>query len=309
MELRQLRYFIAVAEQLSFTRAALRLHVSQPPLSRQVCALESELGVRLLERNRHSVALTEAGRVFLLHSRGVVESVEAAAAMARRAAGAQHGSLVLGYGGIAAYTFIPLIPTILRAFHREHPSVKVSLAQLALVEQRNALCSGRVDIGFVLMPFEHKLVSTQPVRRERLVVAVPADHPLAKRSRVRLAELEPHPFVMFHRARGFGYESTLMEICGDAGFRPSVKRKTAPMESVIGLVAAGEGIALVPSTAGRAQMPEVAFVPLQDESACMEFAFAWRTDNESALSRAFLGVARKVVARPASRAGAGERAQ
>lgn len=292
MELRQLRYFLAVAEHLSFSAAARAIHVSQPPLSRQVAALEQELGVRLFERNNHSVSLTAAGSVFLDRARDVLRGVEAAVSTARQAANGEIGSLVFGFGGSAAYAFMP---AILRSFRSRHPAVKVSLDQLALIDQIAALRSRRIDVGFVLLPFEDPSIDYEAMMRDGLVAAVAADHPLAKRTSVRLGELKAFDFVGFSRSGRFGYQGRILDLCRRAGFIPRIVKETAPMVSVIGLVASGLGIAIVPSMAQRLQIADVRYVPIKERYAHMDFAFAWNRDNDSPVLRAFLAVAREAV--------------
>lgn len=295
MDLRQLRYFIAVAEDLSFSRAAKRIHVSQPPLSRHVSNLERELGIRLLDRNNHSVRVTAAGRVFLDNARNVLQAVEAAASMARQAAQGEVGSLTLGFGGSAAYAFLP---AILRTFRARYPAVKVTLDQLSLIEQIEAIKSRRIDIGFVLLPFEDPSIGFQAMMRDRLVTAVPSDHVLARRAALRLKELEPHDFVGFSRSGRFGYHNHILDLCRRAGFVPRIVKETAPMVSVIGLVASGMGIALVPSMAQRLHISDVRYVPIEDKGAYMRFAFAWNKANITPVVRTFLAVARETVGRP-----------
>jgi LysR family transcriptional regulator, benzoate and cis,cis-muconate-responsive activator of ben and cat genes len=294
MEIRQLRYFVAVAEDLSFSRAARRIHVSQPPLSRQVLSLERELGVRLLERNNHSVALTAAGAAFLEQARVLLAGLEEAASTARRAAQGEVGSLVLGFGGSAAYAFMP---TILRAFRARYPAVKVTLDPISLIDQLDALAGRRIDIGFVLLPFEERSIAYEALMRDRLVAAVPADHELAAARAVRLKDLAAFDFIGFTRSGRFGYHNRMMDICLAAGFAPRIIKETAPMVSVIGLVASGLGIAIVPSMAQRLQISDVRYIPILDRGAQMDFAFAWHRENASPVLKAFLGVARETIGR------------
>ena len=294
MELRQLRYFVAVADARSFSRAAERLHVSQPPLSRQIANLERELGARLLERTNRSVSLTASGRVFLEHARDVLKGVESAVSSTRQVAEGAVGSLTLGFGGSAAYAFMP---AILREFRARYPGVTVTLDQLSLIEQMPALKERRIDLGFVLLPCDDPSLGFEAMVRDRLVVAVPADHPLARRSAVQLRELKSCDFVGFSRAGRFGYHAHTLEICRQADFVPRIVRESAPMVSVIGLVASGVGIALVPSMARRLQIADVRYVRLKDRHAHMDFAFAWNKERFSPALKSFLSVARETVKR------------
>jgi LysR family transcriptional regulator, benzoate and cis,cis-muconate-responsive activator of ben and cat genes len=296
VELRQLRYFVAVADARSFSRAAERLHVSQPPLSRQIANLEQELGTRLLDRNRHRVSLTAAGQLFLDRAREVLKTVAGALSSVRQVAEGEVGSLTLGFGGSAAYAFIP---AILRDFRARYPAVTVTLDQLPLIDQISALKKRRIDLGFVLLPCDDASIGFEAMMRDRLVVAVPADHPLAGRPAVYLHELKSHHFVGFSRAGRFGYQNHILEICREAGFVPRIVKESAPMVSVIGLVASGVGIALVPSMARRLQMADVRYVRLKDKHAHMDFAFAWNKQQLSPVVHTFLSVARETVKRGA----------
>jgi LysR family transcriptional regulator, benzoate and cis,cis-muconate-responsive activator of ben and cat genes len=298
MEFRQFRYFIAVAQELSFSRAAKRLHVSQPPLSRQVSSLEEELGVRLLNRNKHKVSLTDAGSLFLIHAQDVVEGIETAATMARKVARGEIGRLVLGYGGVAAYTHVP---TMLRRFREEYPAVKISLDQMPLVDQLDALRSRRIDIGFVLMPCAERAVSTELMTRDTLVVAVPPDHSLARQAGVRTRQLASCDFVMFPRNKMVGYQRYIVDLCRRAGFMPNIVKEAHPMESLVGLVASGFGIAIVPAMAKRIQSANITYVPILDKNAYMDFGFAWNKDNLSPVLRQFMATARSVLKSPTKR--------
>lgn len=291
MEMRQLRYFTAVADELSFTRAAQRLHVSQPPLSRQISNLEGELGVQLLHRDKHRVALTEAGRMFLGHAKAILRDTDTAAGIARRAAQGEIGRLVLAFGGSAA---LSVMPEILKNFRIRYPEVTVELEQLPLTERLDALRSRRVDVGYVLLPFGDRTLSTELMVRDPLVLAVPQDHALAEEPHVRLKQIQSCDFVAFPRTGGLGYHSHIVDICRGAGFVPRIVRETAPMESVIGLVASGLGIAMVPSMARRLRLANVVYVPIKDKRAYIDFAFAWNKENRSPVLHAFLAIARDV---------------
>ena len=297
MELRQLRYFTAVAEELSFSRAAVRMHISQPPLSRQIAALEAEIGVRLLERDKHKVALTDAGKAFLEETRKTLACADNAASIAIRAANGQVGRLSLGFGGSAAYTFLP---TVLRTFRRQYPGVQLSLLNLPMTAQLDAILDGRIDMGMLMMPVLDDAITTALLMKDRVVVALPSGHALAARRTIRLAALASYGQVLFTRGGGLGYFSHVMGLCRKAGFVPRVVEETAPMESVIGLVAAGVGIALVPAMAQKLRIAEVVYRPISDSYASVQFAMAWRKDNASPALRALLGIAKRAVVRQAA---------
>ena len=205
MEIRQFRYFQAVAQELSFTRAAEICHVSQPPLSRQIALLEAELGVQLLKRNQHSVELTEAGRVFLQDARTVLACISGVRERTVRAASGLSGQLNVGFGSSTAYA---LLPTLVRNFRTRHPDVKLELTSMPLIEQIEALRARKIDIGILRLPVYDELISTHFVHRECLVVALPSGHPLAGKRRVRLQDLAGCQFVAYRRSRGLAIITT-----------------------------------------------------------------------------------------------------
>lgn len=290
MELRQLRYFMAVSEELSFIRGAARVGVSQPPLSRQIANLESELGVRLLDRNKHGVALTEAGRVFYTEVQGTLSSLDRAVKAALRAAKGQVGSLSLGFGGSAAYTFTP---RLLRRFRELYPGVELSLHNVPMTSQFDALNEKRIDIAFLMLPVADERLATKVLLRDPLNVALPSGHPLCKRKVISLAALEPYDFVVFPRTGGLGFYRQVMELCTKAGFIPKIVQEMAPMESLIGLVGAGVGISIVPSVARKLRIADVEYRPIQERHAVVDFAMAWRRDNTAPVVRAFVDLVDK----------------
>lgn len=296
MDLRQLRYFVAVAEEASFSRAAARIPISQPPLSRQIAKLEQEIGVRLLQRTQQGVTLTEPGRLFLEEARKTLASAAAALGTAKRAAGGQIGRLTLGFGGSAAYTFLP---TVLRIFRKQHPGVQLALINLPMTAQLDAIVDGRIDIGMLMLPVRHKAIVTALLVRDPLVVALPSGHPLAKRRSVRLAQLAPFEQILFTRTGGLGFFNQVMELCRRAGFVPRLAGETAPMESVIGLVAAGVGIAIVPAMAQKLRIAEVVYRRIEDSYASVDFVMAWRGDNGSPALAALLSIARSILKKKA----------
>jgi DNA-binding transcriptional LysR family regulator len=293
MELRHLRYFVAVAEELHFHRAAERLHISQPPLSQQIRALEAELGVALFERNRRRVELTPAGTNFLADARAILEATERAADGARRVAAGEVGSLSIGFVGSA--TFSPLLPAILRDFRSRFPDVGLSLRELQTAEQLAALAAGRIDVGVVRGP----LAATEldpglelvVIQREQLVVALPEGHPLAGSPRLRAADLRGETFVILRRHESPGLFASLNKVMGAAGGVPEDVLEVAEMQTILALVASGFGVSLVPAAVGDSVRVGVAFRPLADPSPTTELALAWRSATSSPVRDAFLAVA------------------
>jgi DNA-binding transcriptional LysR family regulator len=253
MELRHLRYFAAVAEERHFGRAARRLHMAQPPLSRQIQDLEEELGFQLFDRSRRHVELTPAGDVLQERVRQVFAELERALDDARRASLGETGRVGVGYVSSLAYSGIA---PLLRDFRSRHPDIEVSLRELPPQQQLDALKDGSLQVGFVRSPVEDDDVQKRCLRRERLVVALPANHPLARRRRIALAELAHEPFVMFPRARGPTFYDLLITMCRAAGFSPRIAQE-APQLDLVSLVIAGFGVAILPESVralGRAQL-------------------------------------------------------
>jgi LysR family transcriptional regulator, benzoate and cis,cis-muconate-responsive activator of ben and cat genes len=298
MELRQLRYFIAVAEELSFSKGAQRAGVSQPPLSRQIANLEAELGARLLDRDKHSVRLTEAGKVYYAEAVKTLAAVDRTVHMTQRAARGLTGSLSLGFGGSAAYTFAP---SALRKFRDLYPGVELSLHNTPMTSQLDKLKEQSTDVGFVMLPVQDKTLQTRLLLRDPLVVVAPVGHPLTKSKTVGLRAIEPYELIMFPRGGGFGFFSHIIAMCKKAGFVPTVAQEVAPMESVIGLVAAGVGISVVPSVAKRLLITGVEYRPLNEDYAVMEFAMAWRKNNTSPVVRAFVDLMSEMKEDPKKR--------
>jgi DNA-binding transcriptional LysR family regulator len=293
MELRHLRYFVAVAEELHFHRAAERLHISQPPLSQQIRALEAELGVALFERNRRRVELTPAGKSFLADTRAILEATERAADRARRVAAGELGSLSVGFVGSA--TFSPVLLAILRDFRSRFPDVGLSIRELQTAEQLAALIAGRIDVGVIRGPLA--AAELDPglelvvIQREQLVVALPEAHPLAGSARLRAADLRGETFVILRRHESPGLFASLNSVMGTAGGVPEDVLEVAEIQTILALVGSGFGVSLVPASVGDAERVGVAFRPLADPSPTTELALAWRGATSSPVRDAFLGVA------------------
>jgi DNA-binding transcriptional LysR family regulator len=294
MELRHLRYFVAVAEELHFHRAALRLHISQPPLSQQIRALERELGVTLLARNRRRVALTAAGEGFLEDARAILSAVDRASERARDIARGAIGTLSIGFVGSAMFS--PTLPDILRTFRAEHPDVALVLRELPTTVQVSSLLSGELDLGVIRPPLDAVAVDGQlellTIQRERLVAALPAGHALAARRRLRPAELRGESFVMLNRREAPGLYAGLAAAMGEAGGLPEDVLEVAEMQTIISLVAGGFGVSLVPASVGQIERSGVAFLPISGPTPTIELALAWRLGPELPVRSEFVAAAR-----------------
>jgi len=304
MELRHLRYFLAVAEELHFHRAAARLHISQPPLSQQIRALERELGVTLLERNRRRVTLTAAGESFRDDARSVLAAVERASERARDVARGSLGSLSIGFVGSAMFS--PTLPDILREFRAGHPDVELVLRELPTVAQLNALVRGELDLGVIRGPIEETEIDPQleflTIQRENLVAALPSDHPLASRRRLRAESLRGETFVILERRDAPGLFAGLASAMGDAGGVPDDVLEVAEMQTIISLVAGGFGVSLVPASVGQVDRSGVAFRPLAGPTPTIELSLAWRSGGDSPVRNAFIAAARPARIQRARRA-------
>ncbi len=294
MELRHLRYFLAVAEELSFTRAALRLHIAQSPLSQQIKALEADLGLPLFHRTKRHVELTEAGKVLIGEARAILKRVDEARRAARRAHDGLTGRLVIGFTSSASYD---VLPTLLADYRAAHPHVDIILREgLLSPDQLRAIEEGDQDVGLLRPPVRNPGISLLVVRRERLVAALPASHPLAAASRLSVRELAGEGFIMYPRAVGAALNDPVVALCQAAGFSPIVAQEVGELQTIVRLVGAGMGIALLPASAGLLHIEGVALRPLRDESPLLELALAWHRDSTSPLVRAFVDLARRCMA-------------
>jgi DNA-binding transcriptional LysR family regulator len=292
MELRHLRYFIAVADDLHFRRAAARLHVAQPWLSHQIRQLEEELGVALLERTKRHVQLTEAGLHFLQEVKQGVAQLEGAVQTAKRAARGEVGELRLG---IVSSITSEIFPTILRVFRERYPDVELTLLELSTHAQLEELQQDRIKIGFVRLPIEAEGLNVELIVKERLVAALPEAHRLTDSAQVPMAELAREPLILFPRAAAPGLHDLIVGACRQAGFEPNIVHEATHLDTVIGLVAGQLGVGLMPASVQSLQRKGVVYRPVQKPAPCQKTAMVWRQDRPSVLLDAFLGVVREVV--------------
>ena len=289
MELRHLRYFSAIAEERHFGRAAERLGIAQPPLSKQLQDLERELGYPLFDRSRRPIELTAAGQALLEHTRGIFAGVEAAVREVRRAGAGHSGRLTIGYPTSLAYSGLS---TLLRAFRERSPEVAIEVRELSPGEQIEALKRGDLDVGFVRTPLHEPELASENIRNEKLVLALPVDHRLAIRERVSLSAVASEPFVFFPRARGPGFFDFLMGFCRDSGFTPHIVQE-APQIDVLALVAAGFGLSIFPDSVREFRRADIVLRPIIG-SPTTELRVAWRSGDASPAVARFIETVRKV---------------
>ncbi len=290
MELRQLRYFVAVAEELHFRRAAARLHVSQPPLSQQIRGLEQEIGCQLLRRTRRQVELTPAGAAFLHDARTLLGQLDGAVTTARRIDSGQSGRVRINFVGSA---LLSIVPGAVQRFRAARPDVEIELHERPTADQLKAISAGTTDIGLVRPPIEQSDdLRDELVIREHTVAAVPDDHPLAAMRRVPLRRLAAEPLILFPREQAPGYHDLLISTLAATGVHPRVVQYAPEMLTIIGLVAAGLGVTLAPASVARLALAGVTYRPLAGAPTSQLLAIT-RADSDSPLIRAFIQQARE----------------
>ncbi|MCM2460043.1 LysR family transcriptional regulator [Pseudomonas sp. CG7] len=290
MELRHLRYFIAVAEELHFGRAALALGISQPPLSQQIQALEQEIGARLFERTNRRVELSEAGRLFLEEARRVLAQVDKAADVARRAQLGELGELKIGFTSSAPFN--STIPQAIFAFRQRFPAVHLNLREMSSTQVSDALVDEAIEVGIMRpLPLPDTLREIE-LSRDPLVAVLSAKHPLAQRSDegLYLSALAHEPFVFFPRSYGSGLYAPLLSLARDAGFSPHFAPEAGEAMTIIGLVAAGRGGSERPASYQRMRIDGVVYRPLLDPAAVSAVWLVQRKDQRSPMAQAFIGL-------------------
>ncbi len=292
MELRHLRYFVTVAEELNFRRAAARLQIAQPALSQQIRQLEDELGVRLLERSRRRVALTDAGGAFLEKARASIASASEAAHVARLADRGEIGRLSIGFVTSALYG---IFPDVVRVFRERFPAVHLELHETVVAQHAALLRTGRVDVSFVRPPIDEQGLVVRTILKEPWVVAMPSGHALARASRISLKSLAGERFIIFPRVLAPSIYDGVLAACQKAGFSPQIVIE-AQMQTIISLAAAGMGLALVPESMQNLRRKGLVYRKLADPAPKVALAVAWRDEPQSAVLRAFLDVLGATVA-------------
>jgi len=288
VELRQLRSFVVTADELHVGRAAVRLHLTQPSLSRQIAALERDVGVPLFTRVHRRFGLTPAGEVFLTAARDIVRRADDAALDAQRAHRGELGTLRLRF--VQSATFEAL-PRLLGAFRSAHPDVTLDVETMTTLRQVAALRAGHIDVGLLRPPVSEPTLTTRVISRDPLVVALPARHPLAKRRRLPLAALADEPFVLYTRSFGPAVQESIIGHCVAAGFYPRIIQEAADVQTIVSLVAAGLGVSLLIAPTPPTNEDAVVYRPISDDLPPWELALAWASDNVTPVVERFLTVA------------------
>ncbi|HEV2068167.1 MAG TPA: LysR substrate-binding domain-containing protein, partial [Acidimicrobiales bacterium] len=288
MDLRQLEAFVAVAEELHFGRAAKRMHMAQPPISRHICHLEEEVGAQLLVRSRRGVELTPAGQAFLDEARATLSQARRAARVPQRVARGEVGRLRIGHVDSASSE---LLPTALRAFHDRYPDVRLAVEEYRTAALVQALRSDHLDVAFVRPPVTDDGLHCEVVVHEPLVVAMPAEHPLADDERVPIERLADERFIVAPWHEHPALHDEVIATCRRAGFDPSIAEEAYPISSVVLLVAAGLGVSLVPAfLAKHLCQGNVVYRHLQEPAGGLQLSLAWPADGASPAVEAFVEI-------------------
>jgi len=300
MDLRHLRYFAAVAEELHFARAAERLHISPPSLTQQIQNLERELGARLFVRTKRDVKLTDAGTRFLEEARATLRQAERAELVAKRAGRGEMGRVEIGF--VTSAACLGLLTDTLPPFRRSYPLVALSMRKMETPRQFEQLSEGRLDIGFLRPPTRYPTgVAAVPVARQPVVIALPQDHRFAKLAAIPARSLAEEPFVAAMFESDIGYYQQTAAVGEQGGFLPRVEERAADQFTIVAMVGAGFGVAVVPQSMASIHIPGVVFRPLTRQIVRTELVAAYRRDEQAPAVKAFIQHLRKWAQSPSSR--------
>lgn len=274
MELRHIRYFLALAEELNFSRAAKRLHIAQPPLSRQIQELENQIGAKLFHRTKRQVRLTAAGKVFMTKAYHILDQVEQACIRTRLTSTGMEGEIRIGFNG-AVYDMIPT----LQQFRMRFPQVGIYLKHMSSAEQMDALLEDRLDIGVIGLPINNNLLEVHPLSKVQFLAALPDNHPLADRATLHLRDLAEETFIMTPKSSGSLYYDMVMGVFQQAKITPKLTIQAHDIQTVLALVASGMGVTIAPLLLQR--YSGVATRKLEDVDLIIQASLVWRKDNRS----------------------------
>ena len=297
MELRQLRYFVALAEDLHFGKAATRLGIAQPALTQQIKALEGMFGTLLFHRTKRSVALTPAGALVLAEARQVLKQADHTRAVAMRAGRGELGVLEVGFVGTAIFSGV--IAAAIFAYRQTRPQVDIHLNETDTAQQLRALDENKLDVGFIRPPVLQcpSGIVIEPITSERIVLAIHELHPLAHRKDLHIKDLREELFIVPSLHPGTGFYAHCQAVWREAGFQPRVEHKTPQLATICSLVAAGAGVALMPESVMRLQLPNVCFRTLRGVSQHSQLAIIYRRNETAPAIRAFISEVNRTFVR------------
>ena len=291
MELRQLRYFVTVAQELHFGKAAERLQITQPALSKQIRVLETELEIQLFIRTKRSVNLTKAGEVFFAQAQQLLQQAEEAIQLAKRTALGEVGRLTIGFTATATYT---VLPELIRDFRSRYPQVEVEMLQLCTEEQVAALNRGEIDLGFLHPPIDARGLEIYPILSEDFILVLPPQHRLIDKQSLFLKDLAAESFLLHPRQEGPFLYDGFLKLCRQAGFEPQIVKEVNSHQTRICLVAAGMGITFIPAGLQTSISNDLVYKPMEDLPIKLEFAAAWRSLATMPVLQEFLTLLRSM---------------
>ncbi|HET7616484.1 MAG TPA: LysR family transcriptional regulator [Bacillales bacterium] len=287
MELRQVKYFVAVAEELHFGRAARKVNIAQPALSQQIIRLEEEVGGRLFTRNKRNVSLTDAGKILLPEAKLLLSQSEHAQETVKRAFSGKTGELVLGFVESAIWE---VMPRALRLYRQKCPEVKIKLLKRSTADQIQAIQDGNMHVGITGVPVDNDNLSVRVIKKEPFLVALPESHRLAAKTSLHVAELAREPFIATVRDKGQQYYDAMVKVCMDAGFSPSIVQEANEIQTVLSLVSSEIGIALIHESA-RYLRNDIMYKPLSGiKQHAYEMSFVWKKGEASPVVKEFLEI-------------------
>lgn len=289
-DLRRLHYFVVLADEMHFGHAAVRLHLAQPALSQQIRRLERDLRLTLFDRTRHHVQLTQAGTLLLVEARRVLEQAQRLRSVAAHISRGDIGKVSVGFVGSGLYG---VVPGLLRAVRRDAPDLQLAAQELETGEQIEALVTGALDVGFLRPPIEPTELQSLHVDSEPLIAALPADHPGPASAALQLGELAADTFIAFPRPLGPGYYDLIISACNAAGFSPRIEYEGLHIHTVIGLVGAGLGVALVPAKVQSLKLERVRYEALAGPELLLPLTMAWRRDDPTPAITRFVTIVRR----------------
>jgi DNA-binding transcriptional LysR family regulator len=297
IELRQLRAFLAVAEELNFTRAAEKLGIAQPPLSQQILALEHQLRVQLFIRNRRQVSLTREGEVLMTYARRLINTTLLATDVVRAISRGEDGPLALGSIFSSIYA---VIPHILPLFVSKYPRIKVHLQEMTVSQQIAALKEGKIDAGILRGPIADPDLQHFTLLQEKFVAVVSSDHPFAAQSEVTLAQLASQPLIRIFPSANRDFSRRMFGALVDAGFELNIVQEVSDTHTLIGLVAAGVGVSLVPASLQNIQIRQIRYIPVREETPLTPLDLMWHRENDSPILRNFVAMTRDIAGKMGS---------